>query len=103
MNYSDLEFLSVPLPEDMEVAVISGEDRCVVFSTALLAPKTSRVTQGVQVMTIKKYPVREVKPLAETPIQKVSRYRVRSIPAAGAKLTDEDRGEEQLSLLGEEN
>ena len=89
----------MPLPEETEIAVFSGEGRCVVFSTALLAPKTSRTTQGVQVMNLKKHPVTEVRPLSETPIQKASRYRVRSIPAAGAKLTEEDRGEEQLSLL----
>ena len=87
------------LEEETELAVTSGEGRCVVFSTALLAPKTSRTTQGVQVMNLKKHPITGVKPLAETPIQNVSRYRVRSIPAAGAKLTDADRGEEQLSLL----
>ena len=87
------------LEEETEMAVTSGEGRCVVFSTALLAPKTSRVTQGVQVMTLKKHPLTDVRPVAETPIKNISRYRVRSIPAAGAKLTDADRGEEQLSLL----
>jgi DNA gyrase subunit A len=92
----------MPLPEDTEVAVFSGEDRCVVFSTALLAPKTSRTTQGVQVMTLKKHPVTRVLPLGETAIKNLSRYRVRSIPATGAKLTEADRGEEQLSMLGDE-
>lgn len=92
----------MPLPEDMEVAVTTAEDRCVVFNTALLAPKSSRTTQGVQVMTLKKHPVTSVKPLAETQIRKLARYRVRSIPATGAKLTDEDRGEEQMSILGDD-
>ncbi|MGM9615315.1 MAG: DNA gyrase subunit A [Oscillospiraceae bacterium] len=92
----------MPLAEDIEVAVTSAEGRCVAFSTALLAPKTSRTTQGVQVMTLKKHPVVSVRPLAETPIKKPARYRVRSIPATGAKLTDEDRGEEQMSLLGDD-
>jgi len=85
--------------EDTEVAVTSGEGRCVVFNTALLAPKTSRVTQGVQVMNLKKHKVERAVFLKDTPIQNISRYRVRSIPAAGAKLTDQDRGEEQMSLL----
>ncbi len=92
----------MPLPEDTEVAVISGEERCVVFHTSLLAPKTSRTTQGVQVMTLKKHPVAKVLPLTETSIKKLARYRVRSIPATGAKLTEEDRGEEQMSLLGDD-
>ena len=89
----------LPLTEEIELAAVSGEDRCVVFSTALLAPKTSRTTQGVQVMNLKKHPLVRVQPLSETPIKNRSRYRVRSIPAAGAKLTEEDRGEEQMSLL----
>ena len=99
--YSDRSPLAaiLPLREDAELAVTSGEGRCVVFSSALLAPKTSRSTQGVQVMTVKKLPVTDVRFLAETPIRNAARYRVRSLPAAGAKLTDEDRGEQQMSLL----
>ncbi len=89
----------LPLEEETEVAVTSAEGRCVVFSSALLAPKTSRTTQGVQVMTLKKHPVTGARLLADTAIQNRSRYRVRSLPAAGAKLTDSDRGEEQLSFV----
>ena len=89
----------LPLEEETELAVYSGEERCVIFSTSMLAPKTSRTTQGVQVMAIKKRPVVKVLPVAETAIKNTSRYRVRTIPAAGARLTDEDRGEEQMSLL----
>ena len=89
----------LPLREEREVAVISGEGRCVIFQTALLAPKTSRSTQGVQVMQLKKHPLERACFVEDTSIQNLSRYRVRSIPAAGAKLTDRDRGEEQMSLL----
>ena len=45
-----------------------------------------------------KHRLEKALPLAATPIQNVSRYRVRSIPAAGALLKEEDRGEEQLTL-----
>ena len=38
-------------------------------------------------------------PLADTAIKNISRYRVRSLPAAGALLKDEDRGETQMSLI----
>ncbi|MCC8357530.1 MAG: DNA topoisomerase (ATP-hydrolyzing) subunit A [Oscillospiraceae bacterium] len=89
----------LPLAEEQEIAVYTGEGRCLIFSSALLAPKTSRATQGVQVMTVKKHPVTRVAFAADTPIQNQARYRVRSLPAAGAKLTDKDRGEEQMSLL----
>ena len=70
-----------------------------IFSSALLAPKPTRTTQGVQVMTLKKYLLTAARFLSETAVANPARYRVRSLPAAGAKLTDADRGEEQLSLL----
>ena len=88
------------LREDMEVAVTSTEGRCVVFHTAALSPKTTRSTQGVNVMTLKpKYRVAEAAPLSATPIVNAARYRARSLPVAGALLREEDRGEEQISLL----
>lgn len=87
------------LREDAEVAVIASDYKAVVFSTALLAPKTTRTTLGVSVMTLKKNS-RVVRAcfLSETAIQNVSRYRVRNLPAAGSLLKDEDRGERQLTL-----
>ena len=88
------------LREDMEIAVWSTEGRCLIFHTAALAPKTTRTTQGVAVMTLKpKYRVEGAAPLDRTPIQNAARYRARSLPVAGALLKEEDRGEEQLSLL----
>ena len=88
------------LEEDMEVAVGSTEGRCVVFHTASLTPKTTRSTQGVNVMTLKpKYQLEWAKPLAQTPIVNVARYRARSLPIAGALLKEEDRGETQMSLM----
>ena len=100
--YSDKSPLRciLPLTEDQEVAVYSTERRCLVFHTALLAPKTTRTTQGVAVMTLKpKYHLESVEPLAQTSISNVSRYRVRALPAAGALLRQEDTEERQLDLL----
>ena len=88
------------LREDLEMAVWSTEGRCLIFHTAALNPKTTRTTQGVGVMTLKpKYRVEGAAPLDQTPIQNAARYRARSLPVAGALLKEEDRGEEQLSLL----
>lgn len=100
--YSDKSPLRciLPLSEDCEVAVYSTERRCLVFHTALLAPKTTRTTQGVAVMTLKpKYHLEHVEELAQTSISNVSRYRVRALPAAGALLRQEDTEERQLDLL----
>ena len=88
------------------MAVFSTEGRALVFNTALLAPKTSRATQGVAVMTLRpKFRLERAAFLADTTIQNLARYRMRSIPAAGALLREEDRGERQMTLLdgAEEN
>ena len=100
--YSDKSPLAAILriDEDRELAVYSTEPRCLIFHTALLAPKTTRSTQGVAVMTMKpKYHLDTVKPLEETSIVSQSRYRVRAVPAAGALLRQEDSEERQMDLL----
>ena len=99
--YSDKAPLAaiLRLTEDAEVAVCSDEPRCLILHTALLTPKTTRTSQGVAVMTLKKNRrLTEAKFLAETAIQNPARYRVRSLPAAGALLKGEDNGEKQLTL-----
>jgi len=86
--------------EDIEVAAYSTEGRAIIFNTALLAPKSTRDTQGVSVMTMKaKYKLKNALPLSVTGIQNLSRYRVRSLPAAGALLREEDLEEKQMSLM----
>ena len=100
--YSDQSPLAAAflLTEDFEAAVISTEGRCMIFHTAALNPKTTRSTQGVNVMTLKpKYRVEKVLPLERTAIVNPARYRARSLPVAGALLKEEDRGEEQMTLL----
>lgn len=58
------------------MAVTSTEGRVVVFHTAALTPKTTRSTQGVNVMTLKpKYKVADARPLADTTIVNAARYR----------------------------
>ncbi len=88
------------LREEAEIAVEASDGRCLVFHSSLLQPKASRSTQGVAVMTLKaKKQLVRAAFLADTPIQNRSHYRVRSVPAAGALLKPEDRGEEQLTLM----
>ena len=90
----------LPLDDDVEIAVFSTEGRALVFNTALMQPKTSRTTQGVGVMTLKpKWKLDCAAPLSATSIRNTARYRVRSIPAAGALLREEDRGEEQMTFI----
>ena len=91
---------AVHLTEDTELALETNEPRALLVHTALLSPKTTRSTQGVQVMNIKpKYRLEKVLPAVECGIVNGARYRTRTIPAAGALLKPEDSEEKQLELL----
>jgi DNA gyrase subunit A len=84
---------------ETEIAAYSTEGRVVVFSSSLLSPKTTRSTVGVAVITPKrKYKLARALPVAETFIKNVARYRVRSVPAAGALLREEDMEEQQIAI-----
>ena len=90
----------LPLREDQELVLLSSEPRALIFHTSQLAPKATRTTQGVAVMTLKpKYHLQRAVPVEQSGIVNLTRYRTRSIPAAGALVKPEDQGEEQLSLL----
>lgn len=100
--YSDKSPLAAVfmISEEINVAMFSSDGRAMVFNTSLLQLKTSRSTQGVAVMSLKKnHKLVTAAPLEDTVIKNVSRYRVRSLPAAGALLKEEDRGETQMSLI----
>ena len=90
------------LKEEQDLVCQASDDRALVFHSSLLQPKTSRTTQGVGVMALKKGRVlTRAMTLADSQIKNVSRYRVRTLPAAGALLRPEDREEQQMSLLEE--
>ena len=90
---------AMALPADTQVALYSTDGRVAVISTALLLPKTTKNTQGVSVMSIKKKAqLDHVLLLEESGITNVSRYRCRTIPTAGALLKEEDSLEKQASF-----
>jgi len=84
---------------DEQVAVYSTDGRASVFSTALLMPKTTRNTQGVTVMSLKKKAqLSHACLLPSSGITNQSRYRTRTIPSAGALIKEEDSAEKQISF-----
>ena len=100
--YSDKSPLKtlMHLKEDCEVALYSTEPRVLVFNTALLASKSTRNTQGVAALTLKKKYTLDYACLpAETGITNLSRYRGRSVPATGALLKEEDTDDKQMTLI----
>ena len=89
-----------PLTEELDIALTSSDGRVLIFNSAQLQPKTSRTTQGVNVMTLKaKRSVVKAERLSDTGITNTARYRVKNLPGAGAILKPEDTTEKQLSLL----
>jgi DNA gyrase subunit A len=100
--YSDKSPLKsiLHIREETNIAVYSTEGRVLVFDTILLAPKSTRTTQGVQVMTLKKKnTLQKAVLLTESAIANTARYRAKALPATGALLKQEDSDEQQLSLL----
>ena len=85
--------------DDKQVAVYASDGRCLIFSTAQLAVKTTRNTIGVAVMALKKNKIVEKAVLLEdSSIQNPARYRAKALPAAGAILKGEDAEEKQITM-----
>ena len=90
---------AMAMDADAQVVVYTTDGRAAIFSTALLLPKTTRNTQGVTVVSLKKKAaVDRVALLEESTIANASRYRCRTIPTAGAILKEEDALEKQISF-----
>ena len=88
------------LQEETDIVCYSGDGRALIFNTAQLQPKTSRTTQGVNVMSLKpKRALVKAETLDQSAIANPARYRVRNLPGAGALLKPEDTGAQQMSLL----
>ena len=87
------------VPQDAEFILTSTSGRRLLLHTGAVAPKSTRSTIGVQVMTLKsKHTLKSVVPYVPGALTKESRYRTKSLPAAGAMPQAEDFGE-QLTLL----
>ena len=88
------------LPEETNLYCRSSDERLLVFNSSLLQQKASKSTQGVAAMTLKKQrTLTDAGLLSDLSIGNISRYRVKTIPGAGAILKPEDLGIEQMSIL----
>ena len=97
--YSDKSPLAAVLylPEDQEVLLTASSGRMLLFHTGLIAPKTTKNTQGVQAMNLKKgQRLLKAQLYQEGMLQNPARYK-KKLPALGA-LPDSGEGGEQMSL-----
>ncbi len=85
--------------EDAEYTLFTSADRAITFTSALILPKSAKNTQGVQTITLKsKHTVVDACLAKDNGLVTQSRFRVRKIPAMGALIRPEDRGQVQLTL-----
>ena len=86
--------------EDKEVLFTASSGRMLLVHTGALALKTTRSTQGVAVMKLKKgHRLFCIDAYKEGGFAKPQRYRTRSLPALGALPSNEAKTDEQLSIL----
>lgn len=86
------------IAQDREFVLTTTAKRKLIFDTAVLLPKTTRGTQGVVVMTVKKnHFVVSAEPFDPEKLANAHRFRAKTLPSAGAIVREEDEGE-QLTI-----
>ncbi|NLD47083.1 MAG: topoisomerase IV, partial [Clostridiaceae bacterium] len=97
-NLSEIIYMSHIL-EDEELVAFSSLNKVLIFSTGSINPKSTRDSQGVQVLKEKKgSKMTRLKKLNEVAFKDLDYYRTKNIPAIGCYLKDEDKEDEQLQL-----
>lgn len=77
------------IKEGSDIMLRSSNGRAIVFNTGMILPKTTRNTQGVQVMTLKAgAKVESAFALSEEQAKDLQKYRTKTIPAAGPFAKD---------------
>ena len=77
--------------EECQVALFSNIDKCVVFNTKDILTKTSRSSQGVQVMTMRRKSLLTRIELPEVSLKSTAGYEARTIPSSGYYLKDDSQ------------
>ncbi len=70
--------------DNCEIMLSSSNGRMMIFDTGLILPKTTRDTQGVQVMNLKAKAVVERADVVISDDEKLSKFKAKAIPSAGS-------------------
>ena len=93
---ADMRFLA----GDTELVAFSSINKVLIFDTAKIAPKATRNSQGVQVLTPNKGSVlAKICTLDDVAFKDFEYYRTKNIPARGSYLKEEDLAGEQITLI----
>lgn len=100
--YSDKSSLAgmVFFTEDKEFLLKASSGRMLLIHSGAINLKTTRSTQGVAVMKLKKgHRLFEISEYVEGTFAKPQRYRTKTLPTLGAMPANEDSTDEQLTLI----
>lgn len=85
---------AIQLPEDGMVLLTASTGRLLLFHTGQIASKSTKNTQGVQAMSLKKgQRVMSAEPYSEGMLKNEARYK-KKLPAAGSLPNEEEAGEQ---------
>ena len=99
-SYSDASKLIkiLYLPEDTDIVSYSSNGKILVFHSSSINPKTTRSSNGVNVMTLRRgAALKKVVELARTRLKEPDYYRTKNIPAVGC-FQKED-GDKQVKMF----
>jgi DNA gyrase subunit A len=92
-------FMLLAEDEDPDLIVTNSLDKAAVFKASLIPLKTTRTTQGVQLLVSKKGSVlRSLARLAEVDVQDPEYYRIRKVPAIGYYIRENSLEAKQVSF-----
>ena len=100
--YSDLSRLvdMMYIDEDIELVAFSSINKVLMFNTSNISAKSSRDSQGVQVLKGKKgSTMTEIKTINKAGVKNLEYYATRNIPAIGCYLREEDVIDNQIPLI----
>ena len=95
--YSDKSPLvaAFAITDDTDFVIKSTSGRLLIFNSGAISPKTTKNTQGVAVMNLKKgHRVDSIVYYQDGMFIKPQRYKTKTLPSAGAILSAEDSGEQ---------
>jgi len=88
------------ITDDVDLAAFSTIDKLLIFNTSNIASKSTRDSQGVNVMTLKKAArLKDVKLTTELNLKDTGYYKTKNIPAVGCFIKDDDSKIVQTSLF----
>ena len=94
-----VEMFYLPAETEMDIVLFSDKDRAITVNTERIPLKTTRTTQGVNIMSSRKGSiVSKAVPASDSGLKNIERFRTKTVPAVGATVREQDRGIEQISF-----